>query len=97
MFMGSLLEEAALSMEWPWEVGTVWTFQVQPSMSQGVRSEVGQSPPRSRSRLPLGLRVPESTGQWMGEHRAENHQHYHLSEAEKRKKVSVTLLGPTDN
>ena len=70
MFMGSLLEEAALSTEWPWEVGTVWTFQVQPSMSQGLRSEVGQSPPRSRSCLPLGLRVPESTGPWMGEHRA---------------------------
>lgn len=41
MFTGSLLEEAALSTERPWEVGSVWTFQVQPSMSQGLKSEVG--------------------------------------------------------
>ena len=41
MFTGSLLEEAALSTERPWEGGSVWTFQVQPSMSQGLKSEVG--------------------------------------------------------
>lgn len=70
MFTGSPLEEAALSTERPWEVGSVWAFQVQPSMSQGLKSEVGRSPPGSGSCLPLGPRVPESTGPWMGEHRA---------------------------
>lgn len=69
----------------PWEVGSVWAFQVQPSMSQGLKYRVGQAP-GSGSCLPLGPSPRVPRGPWMGEHRPKKHQHYHLSEAVRRKR-----------